>query len=95
MRKSFENFCLLVLDTAKRYPMKHRFSVKSSVVFTGTVQLVRLKRGEAMVSFDVKALFSSVLADKAVEFLEKHLHREEASGKEIMICTSVAKTCMN
>ena len=89
-----EKLAQLMLNIVERYPIKHGFSVKSSVDFTGKVQSVRLRRGEAMVSFDVKAFFLIVPVDKAVEFLERHLRREGASAEETTICTSVAKTCM-
>ena len=53
-----------------------------------------MRRGEAMVSFDVKALVPRVPVDKALQFLETYLHKEEAIADEIKICTAIAAACV-
>ena len=52
-----------------------------------------MKRGEILVSFDVKALFPGVPVDRALQYLEAYLRRG-ASDKDLEICRTNAEVCI-
>ncbi|XP_055542782.1 uncharacterized protein LOC129728370 [Wyeomyia smithii] len=102
MRPISSNICIptekmaaWVVDEMKNYPVTHGMSVKNSVELVDYLKDVEIRRGEALVSFDVTALFPSVPVTDALNSLRRHLERKKAPPNHIEAYLLITETCMN
>ncbi|XP_055542577.1 uncharacterized protein LOC129728186 [Wyeomyia smithii] len=90
-----EKMAAWVVDEMKNYPVTHGMSVKNSVELVDYLKDVEIRRGEALVSFDVTALFPSVPVTDALNSLRRHLERKKAPPNHIEAYLLITETCMN
>jgi hypothetical protein len=84
-----------LLNTLEKYPVDFGLSVKNSADLINKIKGVKLKRGEKLVSFDVKNLFPNIPADKAIDCMKRHLQNKRAPPSEITACVEIARVCMS
>lgn len=89
-----EKMAAWLLKKVGKYPINFRKSVSNSIELVDKIKHIQLKRGEILVSFDVKALFPSVPIGKAIDAMKIHLVSSGMPHNEVSACVEIAETCM-